>query len=210
MPRSTLGKLLIPKRKARTCETHLKHIESVHQSHYDVLFLGDSMLERWSTTGNDYWENDLKKFNIMNAGVGGDKVENLLWRIQPTDDVQSILDCVKVKKIVLMIGTNNIERDSPLEIYRAITHIIDVIFIHQIDCELIIYGVLPRIEVSPLKIAELNNMLREYVENHKTPKKILYRDITSQLDGDIYYDDNVHLSHEGYKIWLDDLLKILQ
>ena len=97
--------------RERTRLAHLKHLDITSSHDFEILFLGDSMLERWQSTGSKYWKKDLSKYKIMNASVGGDTINNLLWRIQPTDHTTGILDSLRVKKIILMIGTNNIEKD---------------------------------------------------------------------------------------------------
>jgi hypothetical protein len=51
---------------------------------------------------------NLSSLGIFNAGVGGDKVQNVLWRLE-----QGLLSDFHPKLIVLQIGTNNIEQDHP-------------------------------------------------------------------------------------------------
>jgi hypothetical protein len=50
----------------------------------------------------------LSSLGIFNAGVGGDKVQNVLWRLE-----QGLLSDFHPKLVVLQIGTNNIDQDHP-------------------------------------------------------------------------------------------------
>ena len=73
----------------------------------DVYFLGDSITRRWGAT--DYpdflanWKQNFHGWNAANFGWGGDRTENILWRLANGE-----LDDVNPKVIVLLAGTNNV------------------------------------------------------------------------------------------------------
>lgn len=72
----------------------------------DVVLLGDSMLERFQTTGKYTQIGGLQYPRVFNAGVGGDKIENVLYRIRL--GLLSILKAKNPKLVVIHIGTNNL------------------------------------------------------------------------------------------------------
>ena len=213
----------VPKWKQRTCDTHKKHLTMAAKGKYDKLFLGDSMFERWLTTGRLLWFSYLNKLNIFNAGVGGDKIENLLWRLTPTDESVGILNVIKPSKIILMIGTNNVENDKIEHIIDGYKNLLETIIAFQEKqnnkCHIVIYAIFPRKDVSLSKIKYTNILIESLVKSTSlelfnkalttstlTPFVTLeYRNINSLFENKDLYDDNVHLNQAGYQIWLDDL-----
>lgn len=204
----TQNALLIPKWKDRTHKTHQKHIEQYENKHFDVAFIGDSMIERWLKTGNKFWQQHYN--NYANFGVGGDGIEHLLYRLNGNTELKGILDMITVNKIVLMIGTNNLERNSVDSILEGIINIVNIIFQKQANCHLFIYGLLDRSDISLTKIAELNNKLENQIKMQNNPK-LTYRFFGDKVNyADKFFVDNVHLSFLGYKQWYMDLKEILE
>lgn len=92
-----MNPLLVPKWKKRTYETHKKHL-SLYKNRDDikVAFMGDSMMERWLSTGKKLW---MKRFReCANLGVGGDGIEHLLYRIINSNENEGILENLKLDK----------------------------------------------------------------------------------------------------------------
>src|SRR5947209_8543363 len=46
---------------------------------YQVLFLGDSITERFPQDAPEVWRRHMQPRGVLNAGVNGDRTENLLW-----------------------------------------------------------------------------------------------------------------------------------
>src|SRR5437870_11069045 len=44
-----------------------------------LLFLGDSLTERFPLDAPEAWQRDIAPRGVLNAGVSGDKTEHLLW-----------------------------------------------------------------------------------------------------------------------------------
>ncbi|KAI8587897.1 SGNH hydrolase-type esterase domain-containing protein [Geranomyces variabilis] len=92
--------------KQRTADTHTRHMQQLatphHHHHYTIILLGDSMLERFTTTGRA--TSISQNPHIFNAGCGGDKVDNVLYRLE-----HGLLDRLPaVEKVVLHCGTKNL------------------------------------------------------------------------------------------------------
>ena len=70
---------------------------------YNVVFYGDSITEGWGGEGAPVFQEKYEPLGTANYGIGGDRCEHLLWRIDD-GEVQSNL---QPKLVVLKIGTNN-------------------------------------------------------------------------------------------------------
>ncbi len=68
----------------------------------ELVFLGDSITHGWESKGKEVWEKYWAPLKAANFGIGGDRTEHVLWRLQNGN-----YDGLKPKLTVLMIGTNN-------------------------------------------------------------------------------------------------------
>jgi beta-glucosidase len=64
----------------------------------DVLLVGDSITIQWGAS----WAKQFPERKAVNIGIGGDKTQNVLWRLD-----HGGVDGLKPRAIVLMIGNNN-------------------------------------------------------------------------------------------------------
>ena len=72
----------------------------------DLLFLGDSITQGWNE--NSVWKRFYGPRHAANFGIGGDRTQHVLWRIQNGE-----LEGIEPKVTVLMIGTNNLDATRP-------------------------------------------------------------------------------------------------
>ena len=83
-----------------------KSTNAPKQGDVDLVFIGDSITDGWQTRrGKAVWEKYYGNRKAMNAGIGGDNTEHVIWRIDHGN-----LDGLKPKLAVIMIGTNNSRR----------------------------------------------------------------------------------------------------
>jgi lysophospholipase L1-like esterase len=78
---------------------------------YRVLFLGDSITERWDMplwNAKTVWDANMPKRGVLNAGVSGDRTEHLRWRLDNGN-----LDGPPPKGVILLIGTNDLAHGRP-------------------------------------------------------------------------------------------------
>jgi len=78
---------------------------------YQVLFLGDSITERWQMPVWDakrVWEANMTPRGVLNAGVSGDRTEHLRWRLDHGN-----LNGPAPKGVVVLIGTNDLGHGRP-------------------------------------------------------------------------------------------------
>ena len=81
-------------------DTHAKLVELVgaNKGVVDVLLVGDSITIQWG----DSWQRNFPDTKVVNIGIGGDKTQNVLWRLD-----HGGVAGLEPKVVVLMIGNNN-------------------------------------------------------------------------------------------------------
>jgi lysophospholipase L1-like esterase len=174
----------------------------------DVLFLGDSITDGWrGKNGKAVWDKTFGDLKAANFGIGGDRTQHVLWRIQNGE-----LDGIKPKVAMLMIGTNNTGNDSAEQIADGVKAIVKTVHEKSPDTKVLLLAVFPRgnkdtFEFTPqnAKITEINKIIAKLDDGGKTVK---YLDIGSKFlkDSKLSKDimpDALHLSEPGYQIWAD-------
>ena len=74
-------------------QTHL------HAKEEQIVFIGDSITHGWAGNGKAVWAKHYSDRHAFNYGIGGDRTEHVLWRIDNKE-----FDGIKAKVAVLMIG----------------------------------------------------------------------------------------------------------
>ena len=191
---------------------HKAFLDIVKKGGVDVLFLGDSITDDWGGEGHSprarggkVFEKEFVPLKAANFGIGGDRTENVLWRL-----LNGELDGIKPKVVMLMIGTNNIGANSDAEIAAGIRAVVAEIRKRSPKTKVLLLGIFPRGEKPDTgvrkKIQAINEMVSKLDDGGKTVKyldigaKFLKEDGT--LTKEIMYDF-LHLTPEGYRIWAD-------
>ncbi|MEK7781986.1 MAG: GDSL-type esterase/lipase family protein [Verrucomicrobiota bacterium] len=174
----------------------------------DIAFIGDSITQGWEGNGKSVWTNYYGNRKCLNFGVGGDRTEHVLWRFE-----NGQLDGIKPKAAVLMIGTNNSNKNrdgseqySEAEILAGVQAIIQQLRARLPETKVLVVGIFPRAKTFSSqrgKILQINQALAKVADGNM----IHYIDFGSQLieaDGSISKEvmpDYLHLSAKGYEIW---------
>jgi lysophospholipase L1-like esterase len=174
-----------------------------HPGSYDIEFIGDSITQGWEGAGKNVWQQYYGKRTVINMGVGGDRTQHVLWRFE-----QGQLDGINAKVAVVMIGTNNSNKDdnSETDILEGVTAIVSEIRQRQPDTKIILLGIFPRGQTFSAqrgKILQVNQAMARLDDG----KNVFYIDFGSQLignDGSIsksMMKDYLHPGEAGYQIW---------
>jgi lysophospholipase L1-like esterase len=170
----------------------------------DIVFIGDSITQGWEGNGpKKVWEKYYGQRKALNFGVGGDRTQHVLWRFE-----HGQLDALKPKVAVLMIGTNNSNKDDNTEsdILEGVTTIVQQIRTRLPQTKIVVLGIFPRGEkfnAQRGKILQVNQALARLADG----QMVHYVDFGAQLiqsDGTIsksIMPDYLHLSEAGYEIW---------
>jgi lysophospholipase L1-like esterase len=202
---------------ANSMVAHSQLLAKAKESGIDVYFEGDSITRRWDAI--DYpelmanWKQNFFGWNAADFGWGGDRTQNILWRLQNGE-----LDGVNPKVVVLLAGTNNVSDHSARgsdqqkadDIARGVQAILHVIQDKAPAATIILMGVFPRNDnmvFMPI-IDKINQKLSQIADG----KKIRYLNINQKLadrngmlfDG-MMNPDKLHLTMKAYQVWADAL-----
>jgi len=189
-----------------TEEFHQALNAQAKKGNIDLLFVGDSITMSWRSDGRGVWDERYVPLKAANFGLGGDKTEHVLWRLQNGN-----LEGIKPKVVVLLIGTNNVGRISSEDLAGGITAIVKEINTRLPESKVLLMGLFPRGETPDhphrIQVAEVNAMISKLEDG----QRVFFTDIGAQMllpDGSIsreYLPDLLHLSTKGYKLWADNI-----
>ena len=181
--------------KLNWLNTHHKLCNDILFSNYSTLLIGDSLIAGLSRYP-EIWKKYFQQLNTLNCGIGGDRVQNILWRCTHLPPSPS------VKNVVILCGTNNIQCDSPEDIADGILEITVVLKKIYHSAKIVVCGLLPRdhrCSVNRVYVRETNDILfYKCNENH-----ILFINPTGwtlendSLKSNLFYIDNLHLVKDG-------------
>src|SRR6185295_20244752 len=155
--------------------------------------------------GKQVWTDRYAKYNAVNLGIGGDRTQHVLYRLQNGN-----LEGIKPKAAVVMIGTNNSngEDNSAQQIAEGVKAIVKELRTKEPQMKILVLGIFPRGEnINPQrgKITQCNQIIQKLDDG----KNVLYLDIGHRLleeDGTLsatIMPDYLHLSPKGYEIWAE-------
>lgn len=172
-----------------------------------LVFLGDSITQGWEGH-KAIWEAAWGSYKPANFGIGGDRTEHVLWRMDHGN-----FDGLKPKLVVLMIGTNNTghrkAEEPPQQTADGVKAILDRLAKKCPDTKVLLLGIFPRGATAEDKLRVHNAKINELLANLADGKKVIYTDIGKnflQADGTLTKEimpDLLHLSARGYQIWAD-------
>ena len=177
--------------------------ERVAQGNVDLLLIGDSITEGWGGAGNDAWKTYYAPRNAVNLGIGGDRTEHVLWRLDHGN-----VDNIKPKLAVLMIGTNNSGDNSAEQIGEGIVAVVHKLREKLPETKVLILAVFPRgpkPDATREKLAKASQIAAAEADD----KNVFFLDIGPKFlepDGELKPEimpDYLHLSPKGYLIWAD-------
>lgn len=175
----------------------------------DLLFIGDSIMHGWETTGKRVADNHFSGFSIYNIGFSGDRTENVLWRINHGE-----IDGINPELAVVMIGTNNTghRQDSPECTARGIEMILDELNEKLPDTEVLLLAIFPRGETPDDELRQINTAINQRIEHLADGETVRYLNLNSVFlddNGELSEDimpDLLHPNEQGYKLWAEAML----
>ncbi len=182
-----------------------------HEGELEILFLGDSITQGWEITGRKVWD-EYYEGRALNIGVGGDRTQNLLWRLD-NGNIEGVFPHVAV----VLIGVNNSGRNSSTEILQGVTAVVAKLREKLPETKILLLGIFPhKADFHHRRglTAQVNQVLPRLADG----EYVFFLDIGHRFladDGtisDSIMPDELHLSEAGYRIWaeaMEDTLSAL-
>lgn len=164
----------------------------------DLLFLGDSITQRWD---DGVWQKYYGNRQAANFGVDGDRTEHVLWRLQQGD-----VKGLSPRAVVLLIGVNNCRRDPSADIAAGIVAIVDELTKELPETRILVLGIFPMGPVPNVyrdRVALANLLVKDQLSTRNTTFVDIGREFLGP-DREISQEtmpDHLHLSTEGYEIF---------
>jgi lysophospholipase L1-like esterase len=191
-------------RDANWMKRHDSFNARVKQGNVDLLFIGDSITQGWEGAGKAVWAERYAKRNAVNLGIGGDRTQHVLWRLDNGN-----IDGIKPKLAVLMIGTNNSGQNTSEQIAEGITAIVTKLRDKLPETKVLILAVFPRGADATNKNRLVNEGANQIVAKLADGKNIEYLDIGPKFLDDKgvlskeVMPDLLHLNPASYQTWAD-------
>lgn len=181
-----------------------------------LVFLGDSITQGWEGNGKEVWAKFWAPLMAANFGIGGDRTEHVIWRLQNGN-----FDGIKPKLVVLMIGTNNtghqgrpaaehggaVYTSSAEQTAEGVKVILDILGKKLPDTKVLLLGIFPRGATKDDKLRQQNVATNNLIAGLADGKRVSYLDIGNtflQPDGVLPKEimpDLLHLNAKGYELW---------
>lgn len=203
------------------------------------MLLGDSMIERMQTTGQSaslepwpspsilgdaYLESNRSKGllherlrGVFNAGVGGDKYENILYRLCGAQERQlsGLLDTPTALDAELWFvhaGTNNLHpkrglSDASVEVLRLM--LMSILASTPFETRILLSGLFYRTDISDHLVDEANTKVEHLVDSINDTQReprLFWIPAPGSVRKEVHLEDHVHLNDKGYRVWFQHLL----
>ncbi|KAL2139947.1 hypothetical protein VTI28DRAFT_4459 [Corynascus sepedonium] len=188
-----------------------------------------------TTEGKSEKENENEQKNgrrlngVFNAGVGGDRIQNLAYRLvgsgsdanadAETDEINlpGLLPVLAargtVKVWVVHVGTNNLLpkkglSDGDADALRRVVGAVLQVSPEKGRCKVLVTGLFYRRDVTRELVDRANDKVRQVVEALQEQcgtGRVAYLPPAAAVKPEEHLVDHVHLSLDGYKLWVDEL-----
>lgn len=160
-----------------------------------VIFIGDSITAGWLTVGRTVWDKFYTRRDAFDFGIGGDKTQNVLWRLEHMD-VRSF----RPKVAVILIGTNNL-KNTPREIAQGVKAVIEKTREIFPGVKIILVSIMPNGRANQTMM-QTDDLIREYDD----PDAVAYLDLVPFMPEAAgnwlgLGPDRLHPNLHGYEIW---------
>jgi beta-glucosidase len=186
---------------------HESFNERVKQGKVDLLFIGDSITQGWEGQGGKaIWEKFYGKRNAVNLGIGGDRTQHVLWRLDNGN-----LYNIHPKLAVLMIGTNNSGTNSSEQIAAGVKAIVEKLRTKLPETKVLVLAIFPRGANKDDAKRKVNEGANAIIKGLADDKMVYYLDIGPnflQDDGTLSKEvmpDLLHLNEKSYTTWAESI-----
>jgi lysophospholipase L1-like esterase len=190
----------------------LARLAAIQGKPCDIIFIGDSITDKWAGTGKAIWDKVYAPRNAFNFGVFADTTQNVLWRLENMD-----IKALRPKVAVILIGTNN-TKDTAQGVADGVKAVISSTQAHFPGVKVILVSIMPNKRAEDLMMSA-NDLIKNFADN----QNVFWLDlvplmppvVTTTPDGK--YDtnwkglgpDHLHPDASGYQLWSDAMEPLL-
>jgi beta-glucosidase len=185
-------------------ERHEKLVERVGQGHVGMLMIGDSIVQGWEGEGREAWERHYKPRGAVNLGVGSDRTQHVLWRLDHGE-----LEGIRPAVAVVLIGTNNLGSDTNDDIVAGVEAVVKLVRSKLPETRVLLLGLFPREarrdDPRRARIRAINARLAR-LDDHKSIRFLDLGPTFLNPDGSInesLLPDFLHPGSSGYRAWAE-------
>jgi len=170
----------------------------------ELVFLGDSITQRWESTGRYVWNQHYADRGAANFGINGDRTEHVLWRIENGN-----FDGVRPRLIVLQIGTNNTHDSSDEDVVRGVLAVVEALQTRLPDTRVLLLGLFPKHRFPDAKVRGRVRAINGALSLQAPRPGVVFVDLGDvflETDGSLsrsVMPDGLHLSARGYSMWAE-------
>ncbi|MGL1958455.1 MAG: putative glycoside hydrolase [Colwellia sp.] len=185
---------------------HNEKVALAQQGNIDLLMVGDSITHGWEKSGEGLatWEKHFSDINTLNIGFGGDRTENVLWRLDH-DTVTGI----SPKLAVIMIGTNNTghRMENPTYIANGVQAIVKQLKQRLPETKILLLAIFPRGATVDDELRMNNTKTNLLLTKMAQDKQVIFADFNQEFlteKGELLktiMPDLLHPNADGYEIW---------
>lgn len=193
-------------RDANWMKRHDSFNERVKKGNVDLLLIGDSITQGWEGSGKKVWEKYYTPRNAVNLGIGGDRTEHVLWRLDNGN-----IEGISPKAAVIMIGTNNSGSNTSEEIAEGVAAIVTKLRTKLPKTKLLVLAIFPRGANNEDKRRLVNVGANKQIEKLADGDMVHYLDIGPKFlkdDGTLeksVMPDLLHLNESSYTTWAESI-----
>ena len=201
--------------KNRWLPRHEAKLKRITEGDVALLMIGDSITHGWEGRpknpkdpkgGKEVWDRYYGHRKAVNLGYGGDRTQNVLWRLQHGE-----VGGISPKLAVIMIGTNNSGNNTSAQIAEGVEVIVGQLKKKTPQTKVLILAVFPRGKDANDKRRKVNEGANQGMAKLADGKQVHYLDIGDKflakdktLSREIM-PDLLHLSPQGYEIWASSI-----
>lgn len=198
----------VPQTKPSWKTRHEQILGRIHQGEVDLLLIGDSITHAWEDVGRRIWDKYYGHRRAVNLGFGGDRTEQVLWRLDHGE-----IEGITPKLAVVMIGTNNTgaRQDPPEETAAGIRAILTTLRTRLPLTKILLLGIFPRSASADDPLRRLNVAINDRLRTYADNQQVFFLDLSRHFlddQGGLSQDlmpDYLHPNERGYQVWADGM-----
>lgn len=181
---------------------HESFNERVKKGNVDLLLIGDSITHGWESSGKPVWEKYYTPRNAVNLGIGGDRTQHVLWRLDNGN-----VEGISPKAAVLMIGTNNSGTNTPAQIAEGVEAVVKKLRTKLPKTKILVLAIFPRGADANDAKRKVNIEANRSIAKLADGEMVHFLDISDKFlneDGTLSKEvmpDLLHLNEKSYTTW---------